>query len=127
MAQSKPPYVVFNATTSLANRSRTRRSGSPDGGWYLALLTLLAAHPRDSVALHDVVRVNEIFDARYRRLAHHAAHFAHLANMDDDRGNADNFVALLGDSRANLSRVGKSRTVEERGNILLNQHDAPFG
>src|SRR4051812_2022492 len=72
------------------------------------VLAQISPHPRDTFAAHDVVRVDHLFDSRYRRdmptnhdgrawrqLADHPAHFAHLGYVDDDRGNSDHIVAML--------------------------------
>ena len=74
--------------------------------------------------LHDVVGVDHRLDARNggHVPAHHdlglgrdaprdAAHLAHLADVDDDRGDADDVVIVGRSSASKASRVGKSSTV----------------
>ncbi len=106
--------------------------------WGIHVFAEIAAHPRNSLAAHDVVGVNHAFEARCcrhvaadndfrirRKLAHHAAHFAHLAEVYDDRGNPDN-VILVGFEFA--GKVFTRREIEHRAgrrNILLDHHDSP--
>ena len=72
------------------------------------ILTQIAAHPRDSLAAHDVVRVDHVFDAGNggdvptndnggirREAADHAAHLAHFGQIHDDRGNTYDVVLML--------------------------------
>jgi hypothetical protein len=64
----------------------------------LGTVAQVLAHPADAFAAHDVVGVDHGLDAQDRgevatdhydgirgKLAHQAAHLAHLAYIDDDR------------------------------------------
>src|SRR5947199_10813065 len=72
------------------------------------ILTQIAAHPRDSLAAPDVVRVDHVFDAGNggdvptnddggirREAADHAAHLAHFRQIPDYRGNPYDVVLML--------------------------------
>src|ERR1035441_1404730 len=96
------------------------------------------AHPGDAVAFDNVIGIEELLhagdggdvaaddDRRARReLAHHAAHLAGLADVDDDRGDADD-VVVVGGEFAGKGLAG--REVEDRaggGDVPLDHEDAP--
>ena len=98
----------------------------------------IAAHPRDAFAAHDVVGINQLVEAGNggdmsadddgglgRQAAHAAAHLAHLAEIRDDAGDADNVV--FGRSQFALEAL-QGREVEQRaggGDVALDHHQAP--
>ena len=95
-------------------------------------------HPGDAFAAHDVIGVDHRFEtgdcghvsAHYedrvrRKLPHHPAHFPDLADVDDDAGDPDDVVVVLGQFAGKAVARGKIQHRARRGNICLNHHDAP--
>ena len=98
----------------------------------------IAAHPADSFAANHEVRIDQFVelgncgdvptddDGRFRRqLPYPAAHLAHLAEVGDDAGNADDVV--LGGTQLPLKAVqrGKVEQGTRGGDVVLNHHQAP--
>jgi len=85
------------------------------------VLAQIAPHPEMPYAANVMIGVHHmsmsgvavtwpptmIVDAA--RFPHHAAHFADLADVDDDRRDAHDLVFVRGQLAAKPSRVGKSR------------------
>ena len=113
----------------------------PDGRMVDRCVDRLAeklAEPPDPFAFDDVVRLEHPLEAGDRRhmaadddrrfrgvLPDQTAHLAHLADVDDDARDADHVVMV---GREFLDEALARRKVEQggrRGNVLLDQHDAP--
>jgi hypothetical protein len=95
-------------------------------------------HPGDALATDDVVGVDHVTEAGKgsdvspdddggvgRKLAHHAAHFAHLADVRDDRGNADDVVRVGLELAGEGVASGKIQQRARRGDVVLDHHDSP--
>src|SRR3954469_19634581 len=102
------------------------------------VLAQISPHPRDTFPADDVVRVDHLLYSRYgrdmatnhngrawRQLADHPAHFAHLGYVHDDRGNPDHIVVMLSNLALEIFPGGKIENRARRGNVCLDQHDAP--
>ena len=97
-----------------------------------------AAHPGNAFAAHDVVGIEHVFHAGNagdvaadddggvrRKLAHAAAHLAHLAEVGNDAGDSDDVVLVRGQFALKLV---EGREVEQRArsrDVLLDHHQAP--
>jgi hypothetical protein len=108
----------------------------PDGS--ALVFAEVASHPGNALATHDVVGVDHLVDAGYggdmpadhnrrvrRKLADHAAHFTHFGDVHDDRGDSDDVVSMRGDLALEVFSSGEIKNGAGRGNIRLDQHDAP--
>ena len=96
------------------------------------------AEPPDPFALDDMVRLKQLLEAGDRRhmaadddrrcrgvLPDQTAHLAHLADVDDDARDADH-VVLVG--REFLDEALACRKIQQggrRGDVRLDEHDAP--
>lgn len=102
------------------------------------ILVEIAAHPGNPFAPDDVIGVDHVLDAGNcrpmpahhdrgvrRELADHAAHLAYFRDIHDDRGDSDDVVALRGDLARKIVPRREIKNGAGRGNIRLDQHDAP--
>ena len=85
-----------------------------------------------------MVRIDHLVDAGYggdmaadhnrrvrRKLADHAAHFTHFGDVHDDRGDSDDVVWMRGDLALEIVSSREIKNGAGRGNIRLDQHNAP--
>ena len=111
-------------------------SGVADGG--VDFFAQVLAHPGDAVAFDDVVGIEEVLDAgdggdvaaddhggARREFADHAAHFARLADVDDDGRDADDVVVVGGQFAGEGFARGEIEDGAGSGYVLLNHEDAP--
>ena len=119
------------------------RPPKPDtiSGWRTGALVVLAqesAHPRNAVALHDVVGVDHVLDPGNRRhmaahhdggarrhASHHPAHLGHLADVHDNRSDPHDVVRMRGELRFERLARGEVQDRGGRADILLDHQDAP--
>ncbi len=118
-----------------------RAHAGDDGGvadGRVLVFAQVAPHPGNAFAAHDMVGIDHLLDPGYgrdvpadddrrvrRELADHAAHLAHFGYVHDDRGDPDDVVALGGELTLEVFASGKIKDGAGRGNVCLDQHDAP--
>ena len=102
------------------------------------LFAQVAAHPGNAFAAHEVVGVDRLLDAGKgrdmathhdcgvrRQPAHHAAHFPHLAEVDNDRGDAHDVVTARGQFPLEDLACRKVEHRARGGDVPLDHHQAP--
>ena len=114
--------VVGNPHAQNPHAEAGENFGMRDGR--VGIFAEIAAHPGDALAAHHVIGINQFVEAGNgrdvsaddnggvgRELAYAAAHLAHLAEIGDDAGDADNVVVVRGQLALEAGRVGKSSSV----------------
>src|SRR5512138_1616115 len=102
------------------------------------VLAQITAHPGDAIAAHEVISIDHglyLGKGRdvpaddnhgvWRDATHYATHLPHLADVDDDRGDADDVIVARGEL---LLKALSGREIKHRAgrrDVLLDHHDPP--
>ena len=108
----------------------------PDGR--ALVFAQIAPHPRNAFSLHNVIGIDHLLDSRngghvpahhdhrlWRELPGHAAHLAHLGDVDNNSCNADHVVVIVFQLARKVVAHGEVEHRAGRRNICLDHHDSP--